>query len=208
MAGGYYPIYPYDARQLSVMIGQLSTDRSRVNRAQMTLYLWSQMQHTGKPCPYIRTGVRTLAKECGVTEKTARSFLEKAEALGWIVRLGSEKNKGGQFTKRTFIWVAEEAAEQSGHDVTEWLEVMGGVPQKGHGGVPQTGHTTREQPQEKGAHRCALNPIKTAGSEGGSGTHQSTEYSEGDAARISFEVDALASRDEPTPMPRPDGWSS
>ena len=206
--GGYYKLDKHEARQLSMMVGQLATDRSRVSRAHMALFLWSQMQANGKPCPFFRTGIRTLAHECGVTSKAARTFIECAEERGWIVRVGDERNRSGQYTKRTFLWVAEEAAEESDRGLDEWLRSVGGVPQKGHGGVPQKGHTGGTKPQQVRAHGCAPDHDETAGSEVGPGTHQSTEYSEGDATRLSPEVEALASQIGVRPQPRPEWWQS
>lgn len=186
--GGYYKLGKYDARQLSMMVGQLSTERSRVARAHMTLFLWSQMQSNGKPCPFFRTGIKSLSTECDVTQKAARAFLGRAEEYGWLVRVGEERNKMGRFTKRTFRWVAEEAADAADMDLDEWLMKVGGMPQKGHMGMPQKGHMRGVKSQQIRAYGYAPDPCKTAGKSGGSGTLQSTEYSEEGVPRHSSGV--------------------
>lgn len=126
MAGGYYPLGAYDAHRLAVMIGQMSDARNRVQRADMALFCWSKMLRGGRPCPHFTAGIRTIRDACGVSDMAARCFLERAESLGWLVRLGEVTNRSGRFTRRTFLWVAEEAAENAGMGLDEWLAEVGG----------------------------------------------------------------------------------
>lgn len=203
--GGWYKLDEESARQLAVMQEQLSSDRNRTSRNYMILFLWAQMLSNGKPCPHFKTGTRTLANRCGVSDKTARALIESAERAGWIVQLGESRDGNGRHVRRTFRWVAEEAAENDGISLDEWLLKVGGVPLEGRMGVPLEGRTPTYQPQQKRAHGCALGTNETAGSEGGQGALQSTEYSEGDAARLSLTVEALANDGLELP-PLPDGW--
>lgn len=181
--GGWYRLGPYDARQLGTMVGETCTGRSRVQRATMALWCWSQMQASGRPCPHFTAGIRRIADGCEVSVKAARTFLERLEDEGWVVRVGTVRNKGGEFTKRTFLWVAEEAAEKAGTSLDEWLGSLGGVPQKGHTG----GYFS----QGKGAHRCALNPPKRA--------HIREQSSQRGALRLSAGAEAQAPFEDAAP---------
>lgn len=124
MAGNYYKIGYYDVRNLALMIGQLSDSRNRVKRAEMVLFCWHKMWSNRTPCDYFTCGIKTIAEKCAVSEKAARCFLERAESDGWLIRIGTLKNKTGEYVKRTFVWVAEEAAESKGMSLSEWLAAM------------------------------------------------------------------------------------
>ncbi len=173
--GGWYKLGAYDAKMICSMVGAISDARSRPQRGRMALYCWSQMHDKSKPCPCFRVGLRTIANKCEVSVKTARAFMDRAERDGYIIRLGKVINKRGSYEKRTFVWVAEEAADNDGMELDEWLQKVGGCAQIGaHPRVPN---------KEVRAHGCAQTPE-------GKGTHQSTEYSEEGVSRPSFEVGA------------------
>lgn len=59
------------------------------------------------PTPYFTLGRRDLAKRAGCSHMTAKRFFETMAADGVIVELGKTKNKSGEFTKRTFWWLAD-----------------------------------------------------------------------------------------------------
>lgn len=174
--GGWYKLGEFDARQLALMIGQLSNDRNRVKRAEVALFLWSQMKKSGKPCPHFTIGLRTIAERCDTTPMVVRRFVERAEGDGWLVRVGTERNKGGEFTKRTFRWVAEEAADSSGLDFDDWVSKVRskGVSKSEHTGVSRSEHTPPVKSQQKRTHRCVQNPPSL-----NTHTEYSSEYSEG-----------------------------
>lgn len=189
MAGrGYYPLGAYDAHRLALMIGQLSDSRTRVKRADMALYCWSRMVRSGSPCPNFTVGIRTVAQECGVSEMAARGFLERAEGAGWLVRVGTVRRRwpggGGEYVKRTFLWVAEEAADQSGMGLDEWLESVGVCSQNN---TPYPRETTH--PLEKAQQNSTRGSVE---SPCGNNTHQSTEYSESSALHSLTECESAA----------------
>lgn len=203
--GGYYRLGSYDARRLATMIGALSTDRSRVGRAGMALFCWSQMQAKGKPCPLFRVGYRTIARECDVTPRAAQKFVEKAVELGFIVELGEEVNRDGKYVKRTFSWVAEEAADDAGMDLGEWLRKVGGCNPNGLQGCNPTGLDVGAKSQQVGLQGCNPTPCE-------SDTHQSTEYSEGGArsdspSTVESGAFPIVTADGLIIPPKPDGWA-
>lgn len=102
-------LYGEDARYLADIFASFP---KRVRNAYelMTLRLWSHLQSSGKP-RFVSIGRRTLAEECGVTERIAQHYLEYMENAGWLVRTGSTKRSGGQFVKRTFWWHIDDGAE-------------------------------------------------------------------------------------------------
>jgi hypothetical protein len=129
-----------DVRMLTTLLSQFSNKSpSGIKRIHMTLFLWSQLSDERKGVPYFNCGIRTIAKECELSTKTARAFIEAMEQDGWIVRIG--ESKSGKYVRRTFGWLA-------GDDVT--------VPLEGHTLCPsdlQKGHTNRAPEQgEKGTH--------------------------------------------------------
>lgn len=212
MAESYGKLHAYDARQLGVMIGQLSSDRSRVNRALLALHCFSQLIDNGRPCPYFRVGIRTMSRECGTSVGAARKFVERAEESGWIVCLSPDEH--GKYVKRTFSWIAEEAADGAGMDVEDWLEKVVGVHRKVHRGVHQPVHTVVHQDQQIGAHQCAPTLAEAQVEPPvfeGRYTQQSTEYSErGGVARPSSEVGPgtpIVLGNGMVLPPRPEGWS-
>ena len=185
MAGrGYYPLGAYDAHRLALMIGQLSDARTRVQRADMALYCWSRMVRGGKPCPNFTVGIRTLMRECGVTERVARGFLERAEGMGWVLRLGEVSNRSGRFERRTFLWVAEEAADQSGMGLDEWLESVGVRRLTVRPPTPETSDPVCKS-QQNTSDPSDVSPC-------GNVTHQSTEYSESSALHSLTECESAA----------------
>ena len=175
---GYYPLGSYDAHRLAQMIGQMSNGRNRVARADMTLWCWSRMLRNGRPCPHFTAGIRTIRDACGVSTMAARCFLERAEELGWLVRLGETRNKQGRYTKRTFSWVAEEAAEDAGMGLEEWLESVGGYVVKTTDGCVVSATDPVSKAQQKTTDGCVV-------SAGGNNTQQRAELSEKSALRSS-----------------------
>ena len=174
MAGSFYQLGKHDARHLATMIDQLSDARNREKRAHMILFCWSRMMKNGNPCPCFTLGIRTIADECGAREHVARSFIDRAEQMGWMLRVGTVRKKwpggGGEFVKRTFAWVAEEAASAAGMSLGEWLESVGVCEPNSTPPTLETAH-----PQTK-AQQSSADP--RAKSPCGNSTHQSTEYSE------------------------------
>ena len=173
MPAGYYPLGSFDAHHLARMIGQMSDGRNRVARADMALYCWSRMRHKGKPCPYFTVGIRTIRQECHVTERAARGFLERAEELGWLLRVGEVTNKTGRYAKRTFVWVAEEAADDAGMALDDWLESMGVCRANVRPLMAETSDPSLKV-QQNTSDPSDVSPC-------GNVTHQSTKYSEGGA---------------------------
>ena len=190
--GGWYKLRDVDAHMLTAAMESFSDSRSHNKRMNMLLYCWSQMQDKGRPCAYFSVGLRTIAKECEVSFKSARCFIETLEEQGWIVDLGEDDARKNSYTKRTFSWIADEAG------------ISLGVPQRVPQRVPLQGHTLGHTPafhsQQIGAHRCALDLSVSAGRRGGSGTHQSTEYSEGRYAPPSSSAGGAARQDEWVPV--------
>lgn len=170
MAESFYKLGRFDAHRLALMIGQMSDSRNRVQRADMTLYCWSRMVRSGRPCPHFALGIRTLMRECGVTEREARGFLERAERLGWIIRVGESRSRSGRYEKRTFLWVAEEAADDDGMALDEWLESKGVRRLTVRPPTPETSDPVIKA-QQKTSDGSDVSPC-------GNVTHQSTEYSE------------------------------
>lgn len=179
--GGWYKLGSYDAHQLANVIGQVTSDRNRVARADMALFLFSQINGKAEPCPCFTTGIRTLAKECRVTPRVAQRFMERMEADGHIVCLGESKTKGGRYQRRTFAWMAEEAAEDAGMPLGEWLRMVGGVTD----GVTESGYTPPNISQQEWLHGCNQTPPTLV-------THQSAEHSEDGALRLSANAEAQA----------------
>ena len=180
MAESYYKLGRFDAHRLAAMIGQLSDSRNRVQRADMALYCWSRMVRSGKPCPYFALGIRTLMRECGATEREARGFLERAERLGWILRVGEIRSRSGRYERRTFLWVAEEAADEAGMGLDEWLESEGVRRSTVRPPNPET-----SDPVIKAQQKTSDGSDVSAGR---NVTHQSTEYSESSALHSPLSV--------------------
>lgn len=112
----WHPLKPEDAYNLTTMIAQFNTrSPSGQKRVYMTLYLWSRLWDERDGTPYFRCSERTIAKECGVSYKTARSFMSSMEEDGWIVRL--ERHRRGKRITRTFAWLTDESAPQKGRTV-------------------------------------------------------------------------------------------
>jgi hypothetical protein len=109
----WHPLKPEDARNLTAMLAQFnSRSPSGQKRMHMTLYLWSRLWDERDGTPYFSCSERTIAKECGVSYKTARTFMASMEDDGWIVRL--ECHKKGKCIRRTFAWLMDESAPQKG----------------------------------------------------------------------------------------------
>lgn len=133
----WHPLTPADARNLTAMLAQFnSRSPSGQKRMHMTLYLWSRLwdERGGTPC--FSCGERTIARECGVSYKTVRSFMSSMEEDGWIVR--AEGHKKGKYVKRTFAWLTDETAPQKGRTLRP--------------NYLQKGRTTAPLSEEKRAH--------------------------------------------------------
>ena len=190
----WYKLGRLDALMLGTMIGQMSNDGNRVVRAQMALFCWSQMHANAKPCPCFRVGVRTMAKQCGTTPRVAQRFIERAEETGWIVSLGTVKTSGGRYVKRTFAWVADEAADNAGMRIDEWVKSVGGVTTTGYMGVTTSGYTPGCFPSKSGYMGVTSTLEKSQVNEGVTDTYQSTEYSEG-VSRLTADAETRPTAD-------------
>lgn len=95
-------LYGDDADHLAEMFAAFPP-RVRERYTAMTLHLWSHLVSTSGD-PHVSVGRKTLAKECGVSERTARCYLEFMEREGFLVVSGTKKGSGGQYTIRSFWW--------------------------------------------------------------------------------------------------------
>lgn len=165
---GWYKLDATDARNLAEVASTFTDRRSARKRQHMLLFTYSKINGRGLPCPHFRVGYRTIAMECDVSEKAARSFIAALERDGYVVRVGSRDD--GKVPKRTFWWIAQEAG------VSQTLPKVGQTP------LPQLGQTplpkvesVRADPAPQTppvrADPSALNPPNK-------GSQQSTEYSE------------------------------
>ena len=77
------------------------TGKSRSGRTKMLLYCFSRMREY-KTGPSFQVGYRQLAKECNVSENTARAFFSFCEREYIFNIVESQK---GKTPKRTFYWL-------------------------------------------------------------------------------------------------------
>lgn len=77
------------------------TGKSRSGRTRMLLYCFSRMREY-KTGPSFQVGYRQLAKECGVSENTARAFFSFCEKEYIFNIVESQK---GKTPKRAFYWL-------------------------------------------------------------------------------------------------------
>lgn len=104
---GWYKLDETDALNLAEIQNSFDDRRSRLKRLRMLNYVWSKINSSGHPCPYFVVGRRAMAERCGVSEGTAKRFIEYLEENGWVVRVG--EGHAGRAPRRTFWWIADAA---------------------------------------------------------------------------------------------------
>lgn len=161
---GWYKIDETDALNLAEIQNSFNDRRSRYKRLRMLNFIWSKINSKGYPCPYFRVGRKTIAEKCGVSEDTARDFIEYLEREGWVVRVGDDKH--GRTPRRTFWWLA---------DAAEFSTSGGKLPPTTRGKLPPC----QERVTPKGGEKHPPVTPNNMGETGTSYPHiQSTEYSQ------------------------------
>ncbi len=106
--GGFYKFRESDVEGLTLMLSHIP-QQSFDRRCRMALTClantWADPARC--PVPFFSLGQRTLAERTGETARACQKFFEQMERDGWIVRVGTETNRGGRFVLRTFSWMAE-----------------------------------------------------------------------------------------------------
>jgi hypothetical protein len=105
---GFYKFRAEDVENLAVLLDNLPK-ATFPKRMRMVLHCLASTHEYAEwaPCPFFTLGVRTLAERVGETPASVQRFFSQMERDGWIVRLGKRRNKGGEWTLRTFFWMAE-----------------------------------------------------------------------------------------------------
>ena len=105
---GFYKFRAEDVENLAVLLDNLPK-ATFPKRMRMVLHCLASTHEYAEwaPCPFFTLGVRTLADRVGETPASVQRFFSQMERDGWIVRLGKRRNKGGEWTLRTFFWMAE-----------------------------------------------------------------------------------------------------
>ena len=113
--GGWAKIDCSDAAELAEIVSTFS--RSTVKeRTRMLLTLFANQGRDGT----IAIGYRTLAERANVTIDKAKHFLASLERDGWLVTVGTKRNRLGTFAVRRFNWV--EVGEVGPKNAPPWGE--------------------------------------------------------------------------------------
>lgn len=112
MSDSWHPLKDSDVTNIVSLIAQFnSRSPSGIKRIQMSLFLWSRLTDERNGVPYFDCGRPTIAKKCGVSQKTVQKYLEQMESDGWIIRLSKAKN--GRRVRRTFAWLTDDGEVES-----------------------------------------------------------------------------------------------
>ena len=115
--GGFYKFRESDVEGLTLMLSHIP-QQSFDRRCRMALTClantWADPARC--PVPFFSLGQRTLAERTGETARACQKFFEQMERDGWIVRVGTETNRGGRFVLRTFSWMAESEGVKPQHE--------------------------------------------------------------------------------------------
>jgi hypothetical protein len=122
---GYGKLHEKDAHNLSLLLSEFRPS-VHMSYIEMLLYCFSNSRNNGKPCPYFNVGLRQMASHCNTSVSKAQRMIDKLEERGLIVNLGTEtvrkterKGRPGEYTKRTFWWIAEEYGCIGNHRETD-----------------------------------------------------------------------------------------
>lgn len=96
-------LYGEDADHLAEMFASFPS-KVRNRYTALTLRLWSHLRSRDGGEPYVTTGRKTLAKECGVSERVAQCYFEFMEREGYLEAIGTRRDSSGQYTARVFWW--------------------------------------------------------------------------------------------------------
>lgn len=136
--GGWSKIDCSDAAELAEIVSTFS--RSTVKeRTRMLLTLFANQGRDGT----IAIGYRTLAERANVTIDKAKHFLASLERDGWLVTVGTKRNRLGTFAVRRFNWV--EVGEVGPKNAPPW-------GQKSRKNAPPWGEKSRKNAPQQSTH--------------------------------------------------------
>lgn len=136
--GGWSKIDCSDAAELAEIVSTFS--RSTVKeRTRMLLTLFANQSRDGT----IAIGYRTLAERANVTIDKAKHFLASLERDGWLVTVGTKKNRLGTFAVRRFNWV--EVGEVGPKNAPPW-------GQNSRKNAPPWGEKSRKNAPQQSTH--------------------------------------------------------